>query len=93
MLERGRDDRQERELGEKIGVGHLALAQVTAGAAQIELLVNRRARDPFDEGPGRLLLFGVNVAVDAARPTADAVLLRLALGRRAQLDGRFAGDF
>ena len=77
------DHRQERVLGEQFRIGHLALAQIAAGAAQVELLVDRRARHPFDAHPGGLLLLRVDVGVDAERPAADAVFLRLPLRPRA----------
>src|SRR5580698_1909219 len=86
MLERRRDHRQERIFRKQVRVGQLALAYVAASPAQVQVLVDGWARHPLDEGPGRLLLLRVDVLVDAERPAADAIFLRLSLRGRGQLD-------
>ena len=77
------DHGQERVLGEQLRIGHLALAQVASGPAQVELLVNRGAGHPLDERPCRLLLLRVDVLVDAERPSADRRIPAAALAQMA----------
>ena len=50
------EHRQERVFGEKVGVVRLADPEIAAGAAQVHLLVDRRAGDPLDERPRGFLL-------------------------------------
>src|SRR4051794_5521709 len=73
VLEALGDHRQVGILGQEVGVLQRRFADVARGTLQVQLLLDRRARDPLDVGPGRLLLGLVDVGVDREAPAAHAV--------------------